>query len=150
MTLYFAYGSNLDSASFMSRYRSAKKVGIGQLKDYRLEFTHMSKGWQCGTADIVMSPGSEVWGIIYDIDDADLSYLDVQEGTSSKAYKRVIVRIETLHKQSLQVSTYKVVNRDGFIAPSKEYIGIIKKEAKALGFPPLYVNYLDSITTSNE
>src|ERR1041384_2857691 len=70
--LYFAYGSNMHWAQMQQRCASARFVAIACLPEHRLAITRKSRRRLCGTADVVPETGSEVWGILYDIDDGDI------------------------------------------------------------------------------
>src|ERR1051326_2379558 len=74
--LYFAYGSNMHWAQMQQRCASARFIAIARLPEHRLAITRKSRRRLCGTADVVPETGSEVWGILYDIDDGDLTLLD--------------------------------------------------------------------------
>src|ERR1041385_1713453 len=82
--LYFAYGSNMPWAQMQQRCASARFIAIARLPEHRLAITRKSRRRLCGTADVVPETGSEVWGILYDIDAAHLTLLDHWHG----AYRR--------------------------------------------------------------
>ena len=51
------------------------------------------KRWHGCAATIEMDPGSEVYGILWELDNAHLSTLDDQEGVSKKVYRRFEVEV---------------------------------------------------------
>jgi hypothetical protein len=77
---YFAYGSNMEEKQMARRCRSTRFVGIATLPDRGLAFTRKSVNRGCGVADAVKSPGHKMWGIIYELSDADVASLDTSEG----------------------------------------------------------------------
>jgi hypothetical protein len=94
MSYYFAYGSNMDAKQMLDRFPNSKSVGIGILQDYKIGFSWFSAGRDSAVADILISPGDCVWGVIYETTDEDLRRLDVFEGHPN-AYRR---RIDTCLK----------------------------------------------------
>ena len=65
------------------RCPSAQLVGLGVLKNYKLDFTISApERWGGGgCADIVFEEGKEVWGLVYELTQEDLQNLDNAEGT---------------------------------------------------------------------
>jgi gamma-glutamylcyclotransferase (GGCT)/AIG2-like uncharacterized protein YtfP len=147
MELYFAYGSNLDIKQVRQRCRGCdiRKVAIGYLPGHRLAFTQFYEPWGGGVADIVKSPKSCVWGILYELSLDSLKLLDAYEGYPTD-YDRTKYNIITSEGRGLKAWVYSVKRKDGdFIPPSKRYIDILKRTAKASGFPKDYLSYLGQI-----
>jgi hypothetical protein len=71
MTLVFQYGSNCSDAEINSEKRlcgDAAFVGIAEtVEEFELAFDVQSKGRGCAAADIVRTPGSKVWGVLYEV-----------------------------------------------------------------------------------
>lgn len=81
LMLYFAYGSNMDPRQMRQRCPSHKFAGIALLPDYHLNFPRRSARRRCGVAGVAPRPGSEVWGVVYDIPHPlDIARLDAAEG----------------------------------------------------------------------
>jgi gamma-glutamylcyclotransferase (GGCT)/AIG2-like uncharacterized protein YtfP len=78
--LYFAYGSNLDPRQLRGRCPSARFVAVAKLPDHRLAFTRYAKDRGCGTCDGVPEAGHDIWGVVFDISEADLGRMDESEG----------------------------------------------------------------------
>ena len=144
MPLYFAYGSNLDTAQMRARCHYAEVLAVGHLPDYWLDFTRYSKMWQGGVADIVMSEGKEVWGLVYKVTESGLELLDEYEGYPV-AYTRFQARIETQSGSLQNVWVYTIEKKKEFVPPSSEYIGIIKHAAAQYDFPEYYQELIDGI-----
>ena len=69
---YFAYGSNTNLEQMKSRCPQAINLGWSVLENYRLAFR--------GHADVELSPGDQVEGLLWSVDDYDLEGLDIYEG----------------------------------------------------------------------
>lgn len=78
--LYFAYGSNLDPAHMRQHCPGHHVVGLAALRDHRLSFPRTSHDWGGGVASIQLAHGSTVWGVVYELTEADVAALDAYEG----------------------------------------------------------------------
>lgn len=75
---YFAFGSNLLSERLRERVGDAKKIGTALLPDYKLVF---NCGWKKNSfANIKRCEGSVVEGVVYELDDYQIHWLDLYEG----------------------------------------------------------------------
>jgi gamma-glutamylcyclotransferase (GGCT)/AIG2-like uncharacterized protein YtfP len=143
---YFAYGSNMDLSQMKERCSSFKILGKVKLEGFKLDFTRKSSFWSGGVADIVKSPGSHAWGILYELAEECLDSLDIYEGCP-KYYKRRKVSVE-YNGNMVEAIAYEVVNKESFIPPSKKYIDAMIKAGKDNNFPEDYIGFLKSIETS--
>ena len=151
--LYFAYGSNLDCAQMRKRCPSASFRCRAVLKDRRLAFTRYSQGRGCGVADAVRSAGSKVWGVVYDIKEADLAGLDGAEGyrpgrnAAANAYIRreATVLEDADPRKPLAVQTYFATPQEHPSRPSGDYKRLIVEGARFWNLPPHYLEELECI-----
>ncbi|WP_250286415.1 MULTISPECIES: gamma-glutamylcyclotransferase [unclassified Frankia] len=137
MTLYAAYGSNLDPAQMKERAPHAPVIGTGWIRNWRLTFGGEDVGWEGALATIVESPGSRVYVMLYDVAKRDLRQLDVWEGVEASLYTRIRVRIFTLDGEAL-AWTYVLDAYEGGL-PSKRYVAIMADAAERAGAPSDYV-----------
>ncbi|AEH08528.1 MULTISPECIES: gamma-glutamylcyclotransferase [Protofrankia] len=137
MTLYAAYGSNLDPAQMKERAPHAPVIGTGWIRNWRLTFGGEDVGWEGALATIVESPGSQVYVMLYDVAKRDLRQLDVWEGVEAGLYTRIRVRIFTLDGETL-AWTYVLDAYEGGL-PSKRYVAIMADAAERAGAPSDYV-----------
>ena len=144
-TLYFAYGSNLDLRQMRRRCPGSTVVGRARLPDYRLGFTRYATKRKGGVADIVPEPGAEVWGALYDVDDAGMASLDEFEGVP-RAYRRIDVVVLDDEGNELEAIAY-FANKTGEFAPGREYLGLIITGSRDHKLPDEYVQALESIRT---
>lgn len=156
--LYFAYGSNLDWKQIKDRCPATSFFCIAKLHKYRLDFTRYSDSVnrKCGVADIVSDLQSEVWGVVYRIDELDLGRLDKAEGyypsRKENAYRRfeAIVFQDGNEDKPLTVSTYEVVKKElDKHRPSKEYRDQIIEGSKYWRLPNDYIEKLERIEVQN-
>jgi len=85
---YFAYGHNTNTHIMKERCPSAKLLGKGVLKNFKLVFRHY--------ADLENEDDTQCYGILWRVNTKDLKELDHDEGLH-KAYNRVPVQIDTEH-----------------------------------------------------
>ncbi|SEM72409.1 gamma-glutamylcyclotransferase family protein [Lihuaxuella thermophila] len=129
---YFAYGSCMDAESFSNTVgkENYEVLGAAVLPDYRLAFNLYSETRKGGVADVVMSPGDQVEGVLYRLSPEALPPLDQREGVELGRYRRVYVNV---HWQGrvLSAMTYTVVEKlPDEIPPSMEYARLVYNGAR--------------------
>lgn len=140
MTLYAAYGSNLDPLQMLLRAPHSPVRGTGWLQGWRLTFGGESLGWEGALATVVEEPGSQVFVALYDLSPADEAALDEWEGSDLGLYDKIRVRVATLDGD-VTAWLYVVDDYEGGL-PSARYLGIIADAAEAAGAPDDYVHDL--------
>jgi gamma-glutamylcyclotransferase len=138
--VYFAYGPNLDADQMQMRCPTARPVARARLTDYRLAFTHPSRRWRGGSADIVPAAGQAVWGVIYALERRDLERLDRFEG----GYERLEVEVEDSDGRVHAALTYTVREKGSF-APTEEYLSKILRWGKHWGLPSPYLREVERL-----
>ena len=140
MTLYFAYGSNMDAAQIKERCPEAELLGPAVLKNYELAFTIYSPTRRCGCADIVAKNATQVYGLLYRLVDEDLARMDEHEGHPIH-YQRIPVTV-VCNGRRMNAVTYEVVNKQEQIPTSDEYLNLLRNSAKIHAFPEDYQAFL--------
>jgi gamma-glutamylcyclotransferase (GGCT)/AIG2-like uncharacterized protein YtfP len=154
--VYFAFGSNMSLKQMQERCPNSKKIDIGMLENYRLIFPRHSTKRNCGVASIAPCEGEVIWGIIYELDNEDLTKLDAAEGFNplrapeKNNYNRISVQIKTQYPQSEKIDclTYLAVPQQGDFFPNTQYIHTILEGAEENNLPETYVGRLRDILTS--
>ncbi|MBI1379362.1 MAG: gamma-glutamylcyclotransferase [Frankiales bacterium] len=139
MTLYAAYGSNLDPVQMLLRAPHSPGRGTGWLVGWRLTFGGEELGWEGALATVVedAEPTSQVFVGLYDISEADEAALDGWEGTDLGIYTKIRVRVATLDGD-VTAWLYVLDGYEGGL-PSARYLGMIADAAEAAGAPDDYV-----------
>ena len=121
---YFAYGSNLNRARMAQRGVIWENAQRGILNNYKLDFAkeaNLLTGE--GYATIKESKGNRVEGIIYRLEDRDMTKkLDAYEGTELDQYKRIEITVLLKSKKTIRCFTYIACKRYKGLLPSKTYI----------------------------
>ncbi len=137
MTLYAAYGSNLDPRQMLLRAPHSPHRGTGWLRGWRLTFGGEEIGWEGAVATLAEDPSGSVFVSIYDLTTADENSLDEWEGVTTDLYRKIRVRVETLDGSSL-CYVYVLNSFEGGV-PSKRYLEIMLAAAREAGAPEDYL-----------
>jgi gamma-glutamylcyclotransferase (GGCT)/AIG2-like uncharacterized protein YtfP len=136
--LYFAYGSNMLSEHLDSRLTSLNIVGPPSLQDKKMLFNKRSKDGS-GKANIISSPGSVTWGVLYEINTQDLKTLDKIEG----GYERVTVRVRRPDGNEFEAITYVSEDLTNDPRPYRWYKELVLLGALEHDLPRDYVAYVE-------
>lgn len=152
---YFAYGSNMNWDQLKERCPSARFVGIGVLRDYRLAFTRRSENRGCGVSDAVPEKGKAVWGVVFEIQDTDVGRLDVAEGyrpgRTKNSYwrKECHVFIHGDEKQPMAVVSYFGDPQENPPLPNSKYRNLLLSGARRWQLPDAYIKQLELIEVAD-
>jgi AIG2-like family len=95
VTLYAAYGSNMEPAQMMQRAPHSPMAGTGWLEGWRLTFGGEDLGWEGALATIVEDAGSRVFVVLYDVT-LDEDGLDRWEGGELGMHNKIRLRVQTM------------------------------------------------------
>ena len=137
MTLYAAYGSNLDPRQMLQRAPHSPHLGTGWLRGWRLTFGGEEIGWEGAVATLAEDSSASVFVSLYNLTKQDESALDEWEGVTTDLYRKIRVRVETMTgTQSCYV--YILNSFEGGI-PSQRYLEIMVAAAIEAGAPDDYI-----------
>ncbi|HEX7189135.1 MAG TPA: gamma-glutamylcyclotransferase family protein [Actinomycetes bacterium] len=142
MTLYGAYGSNMDPAQMLLRAPHSPLRGVGWLVGWRLTFGGEDRGWEGPLATLVEDPVHQVFVALYDVTEADEVNMDRWEHADLALFTKVSVRVATLEGDVL-AWIYVLADYEGGL-PSARYLGLLADAAEAAGAPDDYVAELRS------
>ncbi|KZC11762.1 PREDICTED: gamma-glutamylcyclotransferase-like [Dufourea novaeangliae] len=153
--LYFAYGSNMLKKRIHINNPTAERKDIGLLKNFRLDFLTHSRRWGGCSATICPTENYNVWGIVWELQECNMTTLDCQEGVADKLYFPLMVDIETPNGEVMKCRVYQQCsNPDEHVKlrllpihrrPSPLYIDTILKGAKENQLPAEYIKFLETI-----
>jgi hypothetical protein len=144
---YFAYGSNMQTATFRGR----RGIAFHRALPARVP------GWRLvldkppllpigeGFATIVPAPDAEVLGVLYEIETEALEVIDLTEGVLIDNYRRVTVQawpLDAALAAPLDVQTLTADRRDPALRPSRRYMSLLIEGALEHGLPASYVEML--------
>jgi gamma-glutamylcyclotransferase (GGCT)/AIG2-like uncharacterized protein YtfP len=140
---YFAYGSNMDWHQMQRRCPSAQFVCVARLADYCFAIARHSRLRSCGTANIFAARGSEVWGVVYDISEEDLTTLDGFEDGYRK--EKAFVSALDDGDRPLEVIVYIAEKENDVPLPNAAYKQHIMDGARYWHLPQEYCDLLEKI-----
>ena len=137
MTLYAAYGTNLDPHTMSHRCPHSPLRSTGWLQGWRLTFGGEEIGWDGPLATVVEDHLEQVFVAVYDVTDDDMALLDDWEGATTGLYLKTRVRVSTMLGEQL-AWTYVLDAYEGGL-PSASYLGVLADAAEAADAPDDYV-----------
>lgn len=162
MALVFQYGSNCSESQIHGKDRlcgDAMFIDIAEtVDDFRLAFDVWSTGRYCAASDIVDSPGSKVWGVLYEVPDFLLERksaaaqnrksLDAIEGEGTN-YKRETIAVRQNSGPIVKALTYRVRNPKPNLQTSLEYVEHIIEGLRERGVREAYINQVKKAAATN-
>ncbi len=137
MTLYAAYGTNLDPAVMGERCPYSPLHTTGWLVGWRLTFGGEEHGWDGALPTLVQDAAEQVFVGIYDVAPQDELALDQWESADTGLYRKTRVRVNTL-AEDLLAWTYVLDAYEGGL-PSAHLLGMIANAAEVADAPADYV-----------
>ena len=131
MSLYFAYGSNMWAKQMEDRCPDHRPIGTGALRGYRWIISAR------GYANIVNSPSSVVFGVVYEISDSDEQCLAQYEGVESGSYRKELLSVEVGDSSPTCLVYVDPIEEEGL--PKTEYVRRINMAIEDTRLPPEYV-----------
>lgn len=147
--LYFAYGSNMQTATFSGRrgiaFRRARPARVAgwRLVFDKPPFLPVGEGF----ASIVPDPVAAVIGVLYEITAADLEHVDLTEGVLIGHYRRIEVAVTPLDTPATALRAYTLTSdrRDPTLQPSDRYMGLVVAGAEEHGLPADWIALLRAV-----
>ena len=135
MTLYFAYGSNMDLLQMGDRCPGAVTVSTGELPSYRFI---INTG---GVATVVPDPASTVQGLLWKISKKDERSLSRHEGVKHGIYKKAFVGVGLPNGTTTRALIYVATDsHPGTARPG--YLEKVVSGAEGCGLPKSYIDQL--------
>ena len=142
VTLYAAYGTNLDPARMGERCPHSPLRGTGWLQGWRLTFGGEDHGWDGALATMVQDPFEQVFVARLRRDRRGRGPLDQWESADTGLYRQDKVRVATLTGEV--VAWMYVLDAFEGGLPSASYLGVLADAAEAAGAPADYVSWIRS------
>jgi len=155
---YFSYGSNMcqDNMDRFCNHVKRPRIDLltknprrGKLKDHLYNFDFYSKNMGCGAGNINPYPGEYVLGVVYELDEEDMTTMDMKED-APRSYIRKEVPIELEDGTIIEkVITYIAVPETigYFTPPKKSYLEDIIQGCQDNGLPKEWIKKLKNFPT---
>lgn len=143
MTLYFAYGSNMDPEQMVERLPRACCRGRGRLLEHRFACNKIGRDGSA-KANVTPSAGASVWGVVWELVPGDLRTLDEYES----GYRREIAAVELDDGDLLACQVYLSDRISDSLLPSAAYRERMIRGALRHGLPDQWISRLQSLAAT--
>lgn len=130
MTLYFAYGANMERDAMRGRCPGATALGPAVLRGWRYVIAD-------GYGSVARAPGCQVFGVLWRLTPRDLAALNIFESLDSGLYRRTMLTVAAGAKR--ERALVYVGRRRGKRRPMPGYQERLVAAACAWRLPPRYV-----------
>jgi gamma-glutamylcyclotransferase len=151
---YFAYGSNMQTATFGGRR------GITPVSAH----TARAPGWRLvldkppllgpapGFANLVPDAGAAVFGVVYEISADDMAHVELTEGVAIDNYRRTKIDVVPLAAVPAPSRAFTLVSdkRTPDLRPSARYMALLIDGAEEHGLPDEWITMLRAVPTVAE
>jgi len=135
VTIYFAYGANMDPVAMAARCPGARRLGMAVLPEHT--FRIAAEGY--GTA--MPSAGRAIPGVLWELTPQDERALDQFERVPEGLYRQEGARVEAEDGRQIEVMLYRAADSSPG-SPTPGYLEGIIATAESLGLPEEYVESL--------
>jgi len=151
---YFAYGSNMHSATLRGRRGVAWKRALpARAPGWRIVFDKpplvpVGESY----ANLVGDASSETFGVVYEVSAEDLEHIELTEGVRIENYARVAITVVPLTAPAEPVVAATLVSerRDPSLLPSERYMACVVAGATEHGLPPEWIAFLRAVPARPE
>jgi hypothetical protein len=151
---YFAYGSNMQTATLCGRRgitviraRPARAAGWRLVFD-KPPLVPVGEAY----ANLVAAPDAEVLGVLYEVSAADLAHIELTEGVPIGNYRPTEITVVAFAEPERALSAVTLVSdrRDPRLCPSDRYMRCLIAGAEEHGLPAEYVEFLRRVQSRPE
>ena len=138
----------MNPAQMAERCARARVVCPACLAGHRLAFYGRNRAWDGGLETVAAAPGSEVWGVLYELTFGDAASLDIWCNVrldGGGAYFHYPVRVVDAEGREHTAVLYKKDVLGQPVPPSREYLAHILAGAQAHGLPAAYTAKLENL-----
>ncbi|MDW7691586.1 gamma-glutamylcyclotransferase family protein [Flammeovirgaceae bacterium SG7u.111] len=150
--IIFSYGSNMNLNRITQRVPSAKKITNAYLDGYLLKCIKKNRDGS-GKATIIKTGNIEhrVWGILYNLDEAEKHLLDKAEGLHF-GYNETHIEVTAAEGEVYTTQVYIAAPEaiDENLIPYHWYKAFIVSGAKENNLPASYMNALEKIPSEQD
>lgn len=147
---YFAYGSNMQPATFAGRRGIVPSRSLAaRARGWRLTLDKMpliplSESF----ANVQADPDAVTYGVVHEITADDLAHVDLTEGVLIDNYRRVEIAVEPLvGAEPQRAFTLVSDKRSADLQPSEHYMSLLIEGAETHGLPAEWIAMLRAVPT---
>ena len=151
---YFAYGSNMQRATFTGRRGIEPRRAVAARVDgWRIVFDKPTVlPSRHGVANLVRADAEPVLGVLYEITADDLAHVHLTEGVLIGSYERLTIEATPLDDGAAPVAAHTLFSsrRAATLAPSRSYMALLIEGALEHGLPAWYVDRLRAVPAAED
>ena len=140
---YFGYGTLLGETQMRRNYPSARKIGLGFYDQHELAFWRYADAAD-GGCSIAHRPDSILFGVLYELSQADMTML-LEVGGLAKWYEAREIDVTRVTGGRVRAITLRVEGYRGDWVPHADYAALVTNGAREAGLPAEYQAKLDAI-----
>ena len=141
MTYFFAYGDRMNTDRMAEFAPDARVVGPARLRGYRLLFNVRSRTWGGGAANAVIDPAGFLWGVLWDLGEADPTKLDTSLDEDAPP-QPLDVTVDG-PDGPVAAQTMAIFSGERFVRPSERYVAMLRAQAEQQGLPQEAIDAID-------
>lgn len=142
MPYFFAYGARMNPATMHGDTPNAVAMGAARLDGYRLVFNVPSRSWGGGAANAVPAPGGHLWGVLWEVGEADLQALNSFRGDERM---QQVLEVDVQGPEGpVRATTFAVDSPERFVAPTDRYLAMLRAVAQDQGLPEEALAQIDA------
>jgi AIG2-like family len=142
MGYYFAYGARMSSAHMLLTSPNASALGPAFLDGFRLVFDVQDRQFGGGAANAVPDPTARLWGVLWEVDDDELTGFDSFRGDAPSDTHGVEVEVQG-PAGPVTAKTMMLPGTEEFVAPADPYLRALHAGARAHGLPREALDAID-------
>ena len=143
--LHFGYGSNLQMSFLKELLPSAEFRMKAYIPNYEIQFNFWSKIQKAGISNIMPAAGQMVHGALFEVPEAEMKALDVQEGIYIGDYERHTFLAMGEDGEWHEADLYQVIEPKGPFKPAQNYVKGMLLGARELDFAPSYLEKIEAM-----
>jgi gamma-glutamylcyclotransferase len=153
MPWYFAYGSNMQSATLRGRRGvEYRRACAGRVVDWRVVFDKPPLIGNHGAfGNLIEEAGAVAFGVAFEVDDDDLAHIELTEGVLIGNYERIVVAVQTIATMPELITAHSLSSpRRCDNVPTRRYMDLVIDGAIEHGLPEAHVASLRAVATCEE
>ncbi len=153
MPWYFAYGSNMQSATLRGRRGiEYSRVYAGRVADWRVVFDKPPIFGNHGAfGNMIEEAGAIAFGVAFEVNEDELAHIELTEGVVIGNYDRVVVAVQPLDPDAELIMAFSLSSaRRCDNVPTRRYMDLVVEGAGEHGLPADYIVSLQRVPTCEE
>ena len=142
--LYFAYTARIEPAAMAEACPSATFAFIAHLPEWGLEFPLDGNGWNGALPSARPTPGSTVWGAVYDVPDGEVDHLESVERAEGRV-RSTVEAMDRMGRRHTVVTHLAPRTEHRTLEPSSEYVDVMLRGSRHWSLPAGWIAGLEEV-----